>query len=268
MLGQIDYIEPDHSAKRRPYDSIPFKPARGLKDLPEIRAALKRRSDERQATALRQSKTGKKSQGLTKNERTFLNHMSLSELEPINMLFERMGNPSPATQQKIIRKHVKEGLIETKQVRSSKSPLRLGQLTKAGWDYLNDKPKFKPLRGGIVHTRVCRWKQARDIKRGCDESICECPYPNSKGFSDVGTWINGKLHCTEVVIDCTSNICGHVTSCFIDSNEVETLTIVTLLKSEHEAILNKIMSDPKLLFYVSRISFLTVDQILKELYGR
>jgi len=120
----------------------------------------------------------------------------------------------------------------------------------------------------MVHTHACRLKQALDIKRGCDESICEFPYPNSTGFSDIGTRTKGKLHCTEVVIGCDTNICQHVRSCFIDSNnQVETLTIVTLLKSEHEKIRQKIMSDSQLSLYIDHISFITLDDILRELYA-
>jgi hypothetical protein len=195
--------------------------------------------------------------------------MSLNEYEPLSRLFGRMSNPSPATEQKIVKKLVKLKLIETTQIRTSKSFLRLGQLTEAGWDHLNAKSKFKPLRGGLVHTHVCRWKQALDIKLGCDESICEFQYPNSTGFCDVGTRVNVKLHCTEVVIDCDSNICDHVRSCFIDATgQIETLTIVTLLKSEHKKIKEMILSDPDIACFIDHTNLITVEDILKALYEK
>jgi hypothetical protein len=241
------------------FDQHSYIPARGIKDIPGFEEKVNSLINEHNKGA---------SRSLTKNERTFLSLMSLYEYEPLNKLFERMGNISPATQQKIIKKLVKLKLIEAVQIRTGKSPQRLGQLTRAGWDFLNDTSKFKPLRGGPIHTQVCRSKQALDIKRGCDESICECPYPNSTGFCDVGTWIDGKLHCTEAVIGCDSNVCHHVRSCFIDSNQVESLTIVTLLKSEHKRLLAKIMAEPDLAFFSSRIHFTTLDEILKELYEK
>lgn len=264
MLGKIDYMPPCRTKPDR-FDTHPYVPAKNLAELPYVRQLLKEASDKHKSN-LEKKKTEKTAQKLSNNERAFLTHMSLNEFEPLNRLFARMGNLSPATQLKVIKKLKKIKFIEATQIRTSKSPLRLGQLTEAGWDFLKDKSRFKSLRGGLVHTHVCHWKQALDIKKGSDESICEFPYPNSTGFCDIGTRINGKLYCTEVVIDCDCNICDHVKSCFVDSNEVETLTIVTLLKSEHEKLHEMIMSKPELVFFVNRIRFLTVNEILKELW--
>jgi len=269
MLVKADHVPASDMLRPEKFDQHSYTPARSLKDIPGLKDKIDNLINEYNASIFRHQQTNKKTVSLTKNQRTFLTHMSLNEYEPINKLFERMGGLSPATQQKIIKKLENLKLIETKHIRTSKSPLRLGQLTKAGWDYLNDKSKFKPLRGDMVHTHACRLKQALDIKRGCEESICEFPYPNSTGFSDIGTTINGKLHCTEVVIGCDSNICQHVRSCFIDANnQVETLTIVTLLKSQHEQIRQKILSDPQLSLYMNSIAFVTLDDILKELYEK
>jgi hypothetical protein len=262
----VDLIEPDHSQKEADYGSIPFTTARGLEDCPEIQAALEQRKAECRNTYLRQSRNKQASLILSATERTFLGHMCLNEYEPINRLFMRMGNPSPATQQKIIDRLVELDLIEALQIRISKSPIRLGYPTTAGWNYVNAQPRFKPLRGGLVHTHICRWKQALDMRGGCDECICEFPIPNTTGFSDVATKINGVWRCTEVVVDCTSNICHHVRDCLISSSDIESLTIVTLLKSEHEDIRTKIISNTDLVDLVSRIGFATVGQILKDLY--
>ena len=266
MLMQADHVPASDMSRPEKFDQHPFTSARGIKDIPGLQEKVDRLISEYRKTVLRQQKAKKATPSLTKNERTFLTHKSLNEYEPLNKLFVRMNISSPATQKKIIQKLVKMNFLETAQIRTSKSTRGLGQLTKAGWDYLKDKSKSKPLRGGLVHTHVCRWKQALDIKQGCDESICELQYPNSTGFCDVGTRVNGKLHCTEVVIDCDSNICDHVRSCFIDSDAVETLTIVTLLKSEHKKIQEMILSNHELAFFINRINLLTVDEILKALY--
>ena len=125
------------------------------------------------------------------------------------------------------------------------------------------------MRGDDIHNNIGFLKRDLDIKNGAEESICEFQYPNSSGFGDIGSKFNGKWHCTEVVVNCDSNICGHVKSCFIDAaGQVESLTIVTLLKSEHKKILEKIMSVPELVFFVNRIKFMTLEQIIKELYEK
>jgi hypothetical protein len=266
FLGQFEFIEPDHSQKSTPYDSIPFTEARHLKDLPAIQEALKKRIAEQKKTHLRQNKSKQVTKDLTDNERTFLDLMSLHEYDPLHIIFTRMGNLSPATQRSIIIKLIDKDLINYSLIRKSKSSLRVGNLTKSAWQFLNKQSKFKPLRGSDKHTAICRWKQRLDLKNGAEESICEFPIPETTGFSDIGSKFNGKIHCTEVIVDCTSNICHHTRDCFIKSRAIESLTIVTLLKSEHSQIRDTIMSDPELVFFINRIKFMTVDEILKGLW--
>ncbi|MFH1613785.1 MAG: hypothetical protein ABIG61_01695 [Planctomycetota bacterium] len=125
------------------------------------------------------------------------------------------------------------------------------------------------MRGDDIHNNIGFLKRDLDIKNGAEESICEFPYPNSPGFADLGSKFNGKWHCTEVVFNCTSNICTHATHCFINADgQVESLTIVTLLKSEHKKILGMVMSVPELVFFISRIKFMTLDEIIKGLYEK
>jgi hypothetical protein len=125
------------------------------------------------------------------------------------------------------------------------------------------------MRGYEIHNNICFLKRDLDIKNGAEESICEFRYPNSPGYADVGSKFNGKWHCTEVVFNCTSNICVHAKHCFINAaGQIESLTIVALLKSENQKILEKIMSNPELCFFVNRIKLMTLDEILKELYEK
>ena len=72
------------------------------------------------------------------------------------------------------------------------------------------------MRGDTTHTNTCMLKRDLDLKQGAEESICEAQYPNSNGFGDVRSTFNGKLHFSEIVVNCTSNIVDHVKSCFID----------------------------------------------------
>jgi len=264
-LGKIDFIEPDHAQKSRPYDSVPFTEARGLDDLPEVQEALERRIAEKSTLRSRQSPKKKTPGGLQKTDRTFLSYLSLHEFEPDYRLFKRMGSPSPETQKRILKRLTDKGLIETALVQT-RPRVRIARPTEACWKYLDAKSKYKPLRGGIVHTFLCRWTQWLYLKRGCQECACEQPYPNSSGIGDVRAKIKGKLHYAEIVVDCYSNVAKHVRSCFIDSDQVEDLTIVTLLKSEHAKITTILCSEPDLVFHINRVSFMTAGEILKELY--
>jgi hypothetical protein len=250
------------------FDRHDFTPAKGIADIPGLTEKLEAVGSRYRKAVLRQSQARQEESPMAPNpnERTFLDHLSLGEFEPVHRLFGRMGNPAPATQKRILEGLERKGLITSAVVHTARA-IRIAYPTAAGWQHLNKKSRFSPLRGGMVHTFVCRWKQALDLKRGCEESTCECQYPNSSGIGDVCTKISGKLHFTEVVIDCNSNINKHLRSCFLDSDQVESLTIVTLLKSEHATIRTTILADPELVFCIGRISFVTVDQILKELYS-
>jgi len=264
-LGKIDFIEPDHAQKSQPYDSVPFTEARGLDDLPEVQEALERRIAERSKLKLRQSPKKKHLSAINKTDRMFLSYLSLYEFEPVHRLFKRMGSPSPETQKRILKRLTDKGLIETGLVQT-KPRVRVARPTEACWKYLDAKSRYKPLRGGMIHTFLCRWTQWLYLKRGCQECACEQPYPNSSGIGDVRAKIKGKLHYAEIIVDCYSNVARHVRSCFVDSDHVEGLTTVTLLKSEHTKIQAIICSEPDLVFHINRITFTTAGEILKELY--
>jgi hypothetical protein len=125
------------------------------------------------------------------------------------------------------------------------------------------------MRGDTTHNNISSLKRDLDLKNGAEKSILEFQYPNSSGFADVGSKFSDKWHATEVVVSCDSNINDHIRDCFVDTKgQIESLTIVTLLKSEHQKIIEKIMSVPELVFYVNRIQFTTLENILNELYQK
>jgi hypothetical protein len=176
-----------------------------------------------------------------------------------------MGSPPPETQKRILKRLTDKGLIETDLVQT-RPRVRIARPTEACWKYLDAESRYKPLRGGMVHTFLCRWAQAMYLKRGCEECACECPYPNSSGIGDVRAKIKGRLHYAEIIVDCYSNVAKHVRSCFLDSDQVEGLTIVTLSKSQHAKVQVIICAETDLIFHINRISFTTAGEILKELY--
>jgi hypothetical protein len=266
MLVNADYIQPSDMLRPDKFDQLPFSPARSMKDIPGFKDKVDELIDKLRIVILRQDHAKSAVSPLGKRERIFLDLMSLYEYEPLHRIFARMGNLSPATQRNTIKKLITKKMIISEDIRTSKSKIRLGCLTEAGWNFLNKKSKYKPLRGKIIHTHICRWKQSLDLKNGAQESICEFPIPNTTGFSDIGSKFNGQIRCTEVIVDCTSNICHHVRDCFVNSKSIESLTIVTLLKSEHSQIRDTIMSDPELVFFINRIKFMVVDEILRELW--
>ena len=269
MPAKADYVKPSELPRPEKFDKHSYTPARGIDDIPSFRDKLNQFVAKYRASESRQSQSSKSSQKLNKHERAFLDHLSLKEYEPVNIVFSHIGDVSSGAQQQIIRRLKKLEYIKTVRERTGKIYVVFAKLTDAGLGRINKAKQKSSIRGELTHTCICFLKRDLDLEQGAEESICEFQYPNSSGFSDLGSKFNGKWHCTEVVVNCTSNICGHVKSCFIDAaGQVETLTIVTLLKSEHKKILENIMSAPELVFFINRIKFMTLEQIIKELYEK
>ena len=251
------------------FDTHSFTPARSLEEVPGFSDKLDHFNAKFRTAELRQSEAAKSHQTLNTNERVFLDHLSLKPYEPINIIFSRVGDISSGTQQQIIKHLKKRQFIETVQERTGKIFVRFAKLTDAGLKQLNKSEQVNSIRGDLTHTCICYLKRDLDTKKGAEESVCEFQYPNSSGFADLGSKFKGQWHCTEVVVNCISNIDKHARSCFIDAaGQVDSLTIVTLLKSEHKKIREKIMLVPELVFYIDQIKFMTLEEILKELYER
>ena len=270
MLLKADHVPASAMPRPKDVDHHSFTPARGIEEIPGLQDRINELSKEFQKTVLRQRQTAGAGSALTRNEREFLDHMTLHErkCEPIHKIFARMGNPSPATQKSIISKLVKKGLLEATQIRTSKSPVRIGYPTELAWTFFNKQPQLKPLRGSLKHKMVSRWTRLYDLQNGAEESICEFQVPGAKGVRDVGSTFHGELHCREIVIDCFTNVGHHARACFLDVQAVKTLTYVTLLRSDGDRIRKALNSDPDLAPFLDRIHFMQVDEILKSLFPR
>lgn len=267
MLIQTDHVPPSDMPRPDKFDPHTYTGARRIDDIPGLRERLQQLTGQYRAAANRQNQF-KKANSLTKNERAFLDHLSMNESDPVHIHFKRMQNPSAATQKSILNKLEKLGLIAVQQIRTSRSAIRFCCLSDKGWEYLNKTPPKHRLRGDPAHTCITRIKQRYDLEHGAEESTCEAQVPGSSGFTDVLSRRNGKYFCSEIVIGCFSNIVSHVRSCFCESKLIGTLTFVTCLKSDHDKIRDAISADTELVFFLNRIEFITVDELLKEVYKK
>jgi len=142
MLIETDHVPPSDKVHPEKYDQHPFANARGIDDIPGFRDKVDKLIDDYKATEFCQSTTGKSNAQksaakLSKNERSFLDHLSLKEYEPVNIIFSHVGDISSGAQQKIIKHLKKLQFIETVQERTGKMFIRFASLTNAGKKYLN-----------------------------------------------------------------------------------------------------------------------------------
>jgi len=268
FLGQVNFIEPDHSQKTGEYSSVQFTKSRLLKDLPHIQKALKQRIEERSKDMLRKSKSKAAKQPLSKNEITFLKLISMREYKPLNLVFDEIGITSSGVQSNIIKKLVNQKYIEAATFRSESSWLRLGWLTNKGWEFNNDHSKYTSTRGKLVHTTISHNIMFLGQKQGYEESVCEKQLTGTSGFCDVMHRNNGLVYVYEVIVAADKNVCKHAKDAFIKSTEsVASLTFVTAFKSGYKKIERLILSDPELAFYINKIHFTTAAQIFKEVWS-
>jgi len=267
MLVKLDHVPASELPRPETFDRHSYTPARGIDEISGFRERLDAFVADHKTTVRRQKAHNTEKPLLGKTERAFLDLMSLHEHSPLDVVFSYVGHVAVGTQKKVVDKLVRKGLIQAKTARTSKSWTRFGRLTEKGWQHLGKSSRYPSLRGGVVHTNVCYLKRRLDLKNGCEKSFCEHRLEGSTGFHDVVSIKDGKYYVTEVVIDCNTNIAHHAGDCFINAKViVERLTVVTLLKSQHQKIQAALMSEPELVFHIQRVSVRTVEDILKELY--
>jgi hypothetical protein len=260
FLGQMHLIEPDHSRQSRPFDKIPFTPARRLDDVPELKKALENLIQQHNHQ-FAEKKNKKAKAALNQSERHFLDLMSIYEFELLHWLFARMDDISPATQQKILKRLEKLEFIETEPIRAGKSTIRFGIIADKGWEFLGKQPQYKKTRGGPAHRCLCHYQMQIDLKHGAIQSGCDLEIPGSSGCTDVLTKKADGYHCNEIIVHCENNILKHARDCF-ESKQVQSLTCITCLKSDHEDISQQIINDPDLTFHISKIHFMTIEKLI------
>jgi len=267
MIGKIDYMPPCRT-KPDSYDTHPYVPAKSLEELPEVQQLLQKTIAGHRRTSLRQARQSKGTQPLGKLSRTFLDYASLPkhQYEPVRILFGHLGKIPPATQLAVIDELRRNKLAEFERFRAGKSFIRLVNVTDSGWAFLQKKPSSKSGKGGTVHSHISHWCYLVYLKRRYEKSVLEWLVPNTNHACDVGYKMNAKWHGIEVVVDCFENLSDHIKACFIASDAVETLTMVTTQKSIWPRIQNIIISDPQLVFMLNRIKFEVAETYMRELW--
>ena len=263
MLGKIDYMppcrtQPDH------YDTHFYVPSKRLADLPEVQRALSEKIGEHKRLMARQSMPTKNSSRLGKVARSLLDYASLHPYEPLHRLIERMDNPSPATQQAVIKELKLKELAIFETVRLSHSSVRLMEITEKGWHFLGKQPP-KQGRGGIMHCHFVHWIIAARKKRGC-KATSEWLVPGTQHAVDVAVEKNGEVAGYEVVTYTKSNIISHIKACFVDSNSIQALIIITAQKTICEQMRELVQADLMASSFSNRIEYQTIDTFLKEAY--
>lgn len=263
MLGKVDNVPSNRTVKTTPYDTHRYTPSKPLTDLPEVRKALDARIREHKRTQIGQVRKSK--QGLPELARNLLDQASLHPFFPVARLWELIGSPSSGGCNSA-RKALESGKFAAFEMDSiSNKKLLLMEILSGGWELLGKSAPVKSGRGGITHTHHCQWI-ARVGESRSHLVHTEWPVPGTSHPADVAWNRDGSWRVFEVIVGCSENILSHIKACLVESDAVETVTIVTCQQKIRDQVRKNIESQLVMSPLLSRIHHEVIETYMKELW--
>ncbi len=261
-LVDVDYVEPYRGSRPTP-DTHPYIEAKRLSEWPELAERLQKKIDSHVPAQFHRSRAARKE--LPSAAREFLDMSSLLPFWPVARVWDRIGKPSASTQKAVRKRLTADKLARFKDVRTSKQNTGLIEILDPGWKLLNKRPSWKLSRGGIEHSSFSAWIRMVGEKRGY-RAETELIVPKTNHAVDVAWEIDSGLHVFEVVVTGLDNIASHLHACFVESDAVTTLTIVTAQRRMHDAIRPVIEAQFAMSPVLNRIRFEVIATYMKELW--
>ena len=265
VMGQFDALPPSRVERPSSFDTHPFVPGKRLRDLPELEAALDKLIHERNCSSGRQGQAtaAQSKDGLPGNARKLLLAISAHPWLPLFMLWPKTGLKIAFAAQQTARKALEDHkLIESADVRIGRSNIILAWLTEEGAQAAGGNP-LRAGRGAIVHKHFCQWLRQWARRQGHEAAI-EWIVPGTNHPVDCAFRLNSEWHAFEAISKCHDNLCGHLHACFLRSQAVATVTIVTSLKSDLKGLQSLVLSDAELFSFLSRIKFDVIENYMPK----
>jgi len=262
MLVKVDYMPPNRTPPEE-FDTFPSVPSKRLAEMPELQAALEQLVDEHKTTRMRQARRSTPKQ--SKLARNLLDLASVHPCTPVARLFDELGKSS-STAQAAARKALEEQkLADFAAVRIGRRNVLLIRLTDDGWAFLGKQPPRRKGRGDIPHAHVAQWLCWLGEQRGY-KTDTEWIVPGTHHPVDAVWQTTERTETFEVIVGCQDNLASHLTACFINSDAVNTVTIVALQKSKLAKLKAAIDAESILKPFADRIEYLPAETILMELW--
>ena len=261
VLGQVTFVPPHRGSSSTPSPELDVIPAKRLSEMPELEEALKQATGELGRTRKGTSETPAKLQAHV--------HDALADWihrrgKPLARIWEALKIEGPAKQE-AVRKSLSGGFAEIRDVRLGSAKVALLLPSEAGYALVGRRPPKGLGRGEITHLHGAWWAYDWAVKQGYEAQL-EWPVPNTSHPADVGYRADGVWHVIEIVDTCFQNIAAAVRASLLVSGVVESVTIVTKLKSEHARVRRMLVSDD-LAPMMDRVHLSTFDYYLREVYG-
>lgn len=260
MLAQIDYVAPGRGPASRPLDTIPFIPAKPLRELPHVQEALQELIRQHRASHLRHQKPDRKEPALSRHAQTLLHAAAVYPYYPVARLYEKASlTLTPQTQMNIRKELEDSKRADFQEIRVSSVNVLLIRLT--------DITTKGQGRGSIAHQHISHWVKEIGIRRGF-AAHTEWIVPGNTNHPVDVVWLtpDGKTRAWEVVVDCEDNLPAHIKACFEDSQAIDSLTIVVTQKAIRARLQKALGAEFSDAPYRDRIHYEIVESIMKELF--
>jgi len=261
MVVNVDYVPPYRGAPPE-YDTHPYVPSKSLEEMPELQTLLQERVAEQKREQLKQIRASKK--GLSEAARRLLAAFFSLLFWPVARLWEKAGQVSPSTQKAVRKELEDEGFAEFEEIRITRANVLLMLATQAAAELLACQLPAYRGRGGVAHLHLQNWLAMVGKAQGY-ESSCEWIVPKTNHPVDAVWNVDGCNHAFEVALD-YENILSHINACFVESDAVETLTIVTTQMRFREEVRARVESQLAMSPILNRIKFELISTYMKELW--
>ncbi len=256
MVGKIDYMPPCRSLPER-YDTHPFVPGKQLNELPEIKSALAKLKDEREAANKRKPK--QKPQGPSDQAMQLLRLCYENPFTAVVRLFEKMGAVSFSAQKRIRAELEEEHLASFKNLRIGSRNLLIMELQHKACELLGKDPIKARGRGKLAH-RFMANRIALSAEAQGKIAHIEWIMKDTTHAVDVAVEAGDQFDLYEIVNTCKSNVTDSIEACFTHPELVRSLTIVATQKSICKKLAVQVAAEMPLFLHLDRVKFETFSK--------
>lgn len=260
VLVKVLFVPPHRGSSTTPLPPLQVVPAKRLRELKKLQDALTRATGE---LGRARKGAGDAPARILQYAHDVVADWVKRRGKTLARIWETLEIDQPGRQDAIRKALGDYAVIRDVRLGSTKVALLLP--TEAGWALVGRQPPQGQGRGEIVHLHGAWWAYDWAVQQGYEAHL-EWLVPKTTHPADVGYCVGGAWHVIEIAVTCFDNLADAVRASLVVSNAVESVTIVTTLKSEHPRV-RRVLAAPDLAGVLDRVHFSTFDHYLREVYA-
>ncbi|HNQ22530.1 MAG TPA: hypothetical protein PKK06_05490 [Phycisphaerae bacterium] len=261
VLGHVTFVPPHRGSTATPDPQLDVVPARRLAELPEVLDELTHAKGELGRVRKSADDTPDK---IMANVHDVLADWIRQPGKPMARIWAALGIDAPS-KQKAIRKVLAPKFAQIRDERFGSAKVAILLPNAAGYALVGRGSLTGLGRGEVVHLHGAWWARDWAVKQGYEAHLEWRVGVGVNHPADVGYCADGVWHVIEVVDTSFLNLADAVRASLVLSTIVQTVTIVTKLKSEHARV-RRLLAVEDLAGVMDRVQLSTFDFYLREVY--